>query len=252
LIHHINQMAQALQNQEHTRKRWLADISHELRTPLSVLQGEVEALLDGVRPLTLAMIVSLREEVLRLNALVNDLHLLSMADLQALPCHFEFGDAVALLRNVHQRFENSAQAQGIVLSLDLASHAELPVCWDMHRMTQVLGNVVSNSLKYTDGPGQAVIRLRQEGASVVIVMEDTAPGVPETDLPRLLDPLFRVQTDRARAPGDRQHGSGLGLSIAAAIVKAHRGQIDLALSALGGLCVRISLPTRLRTQEGLA
>ncbi len=252
LIHHINQMAQALQNQEHTRKRWLADISHELRTPLSVLQGEVEALLDGVRPLTLAMIVSLREEVLRLNALVNDLHLLSMADLQALPCHFEFGDAVALLRNVHQRFENSAQAQGIVLSLDLASHAELPVCWDMHRMTQVLGNVVSNSLKYTDGPGQAVIRLRQEGASVVIVMEDTAPGVPETDLPRLLDPLFRVQTDRARAPGDRQHGSGLGLSIAAAIVKAHRGQIDLTLSALGGLCVRISLPTRLTTQEGLA
>jgi two-component system sensor histidine kinase BaeS len=241
LMHHINQMAQALQNQEQARKRWLADISHELRTPLSVLQGEVEALLDGVRPLTLASIGSLREEVLGLNALVNDLHLLSMADLQALPCHFETGDAVALLRNVHQRFAHLAQAQGLDLTLDLAGHTQLRVYWDMHRMTQVLGNVVSNSLRYTDAPGRAVIRLRQEGACVVIVIEDTAPGVSALDLPRLLDPLFRVQADRARAEKDRHHGSGLGLSIAAAIVKAHRGQIDLSLSAWGGLCVRLTL-----------
>ena len=242
LMRHINQMAQALQNQEHTRKRWLADISHELRTPLSVLQGEVEALLDGVRPLTLASIGSLREEVLRLNALVNDLHLLSMADLQALPCHFESGDAVALLRNVHQRFAHSAQAQGIDLRVDLADHTALSVRWDMHRMTQVLSNLVSNSLRYTDAPGRAVVRLRQEGGDVVIVMEDSAPGVSESDLPRLLDPLFRVQADRARGQGDGPQGSGLGLSIAAAIVKAHRGQIELTPSAWGGLSVRVRLP----------
>jgi two-component system sensor histidine kinase BaeS len=244
LMHHINQMAQALQNQEHTRKRWLADISHELRTPLSVLQGEVEALLDGVRPLTLLAMGSLREEVLRLNALVNDLHLLSMADLQALPCHFESGDAVALLRNVQQRFAHSAQAQGIDLHVDLAEYTALPVRWDMHRMTQVLSNLVSNSLRYTDAPGRAVMRLRQEGGDVVIVMEDSAPGVSEFDLPRLLDPLFRVQADRARAPGDRHHGSGLGLSIAAAIVKAHRGQMTLASSTWGGLCVCVRLPAQ--------
>ena len=244
LMHHINQMAQALQNQEHTRKRWLADISHELRTPLSVLQGEVEALLDGVRPLALSAMGSLREEVLRLNALVNDLHLLSMADLQALPCHFESGDAVALLRNVQQRFAHSAQAQGIDLHVDLAEYTALPVRWDMHRMTQVLSNLVSNSLRYTDAPGRAVMRLRQEGGDVVIVMEDSAPGVSEFDLPRLLDPLFRVQADRARAPGDRHHCSGLGLSIAAAIVKAHRGQMTLASSTWGGLCVCVRLPAQ--------
>jgi len=244
LMHHINQMAQALQNQEHTRKRWLADISHELRTPLSVLQGEVEALLDGVRPLTVSAMGSLREEVLRLNALVNDLHLLSMADLQALPCHFESGDAVALLRNVQQRFAHSAQAQGIDLHMDLAEYTALPVRWDMHRMTQVLSNLVSNSLRYTDAPGRAVMRLRQEGGDVVIDMEDSAPGVSEFDLPRLLDPLFRVQADRARAPGDGPQGSGLGLSIAAAIVKAHRGQMTLALSTWGGLCVCVRLPAQ--------
>ena len=252
LMHHINQMAQALQNQEHTRKRWLADISHELRTPLSVLQGEVEALLDGVRPLTLLAIVSLREEVLRLNALVNDLHLLSMADLQALPCHFESGDAVALLLNVHQRFAHSAQTQGIDLSVDLASLIELPVRWDMHRMTQVLSNLVSNSLRYTDAPGRAVLRLRQEGEDVVIVMEDSAPGVSESDLPRLLDPLFRVQADRARAPGDERHGSGLGLSIVAAIVKAHHGQIELTPCAWGGLSVHVRLPAQAPELEDIA
>jgi two-component system sensor histidine kinase BaeS len=252
LMHHINQMAQALQNQEHTRKRWLADISHELRTPLSVLQGEVEALLDGVRPLKLASIGSLREEVLRLNALVNDLHLLSMADLQALPCHFESGDAVALLRNVHQRFAHSAQAQGIDLSLDLADYTAMPVRWDMHRMTQVLSNLVSNSLRYTDAPGRAILRLRQEGEDVVIVMQDSAPGVSETDLPRLLDPLFRVQADRARAQGDRHNGSGLGLSIVAAIVKAHQGQIELTPCAWGGLSVHVRLPAQAPEPEVIA
>ena len=244
LMHHINQMAQALQNQEHTRKRWLADISHELRTPLSVLQCEVEALLDGVRPLTLASIGSLREEVLRLNTLVNDLHLLSMADLQALPCHFESGDAVALLRNVQQRFAHSAQAQGIDLRVDLADHTALPVRWDMHRMTQVLSNLVSNSLRYTDAPGLAVMRLHQEGEDLVIIIEDSAPGVSPSDLPRLLDPLFRVQADRARGQGDGPQGSGLGLSIAAAIVKAHRGQMTLASSTWSGLCVCVRLPAQ--------
>lgn len=252
LMHHINQMAEALQNHERTRKRWLADVSHELRTPLSVLQGEVEALLDGVRPLSLAPIGSLREEVLRLNALVNDLHLLSMADLQALPCHFEPGDAVALLRNVHQRFVHSAQAQGITLSLDLAGHAALPVQWDMHRMTQVLSNLVSNSLRYTDAPGRAVMRLYPEGDELVIVMEDSAPGVSQADLPRLLDPLFRVQADRARTPGDRQNGSGLGLSIAAAIVHAHQGRMTLQSSTWGGLRVQVRLPKRVIETEDMA
>ena len=189
--------------------------------------------------------------MLRLNALVNDLHLLSMADLRALPCHFEPGDAAALLRHVQQRFAQSAQTRGIDLTLDLTGHTEVPVCWDMHRMTQVLGNVVSNSLRYTDAPGRAVIRLRLEGASVVITLEDTAPGVSAADLPRLLDPLFRVQADRARAPGDRDNGSGLGLSIAAAIVQAHQGQIDLSLSSWGGLCVRLTLPLRVSAPKDL-
>jgi len=244
LMHHINQMAQALQTQEHTRKRWLADISHELRTPLSVLQGEVEALLDGVRPLTQASIGSLREEVLRLSALVNDLHWLSMADLQALPCHFEPGDAVALLRHMQQRFAQVAQSQGLALEVDLDGLTALPVVWDMQRMGQVMGNLVSNSLRYTQAPGRAVMRLRQEGQDVLITLEDTAPGVSASDLPRLLDPLFRVQADRARSQGDGPQGSGLGLSIAAAIVKAHRGQIALSSSAWGGLCVSVRLPAQ--------
>jgi len=242
LMQHINQMGQSLQTQDHMRRRWLADMSHELRTPLSVLQGEVEALLDGVRPLNMASLASLREEVLRLNALVEDLHLLAMADLQALPCHFAPGDAVALLRNVQQRFAHRAQVQGLDLRLDVADHRELMVGWDMHRMTQVMSNLISNSLRYTDAPGQVLMRLRAEGESVVIEVQDSAPGVPEAHLPRLLDPLYRVQADRARTRGDREQGSGLGLSIAAAIVKAHQGHIALAPSAGGGLRVCLRLP----------
>ena len=114
----------------------------------------------------------------------------------------------------------------------------------MHRMTQVLSNLVSNSLRYTDAPGLAVMRLHQEGEDLVIIIEDSAPGVSPSDLPRLLDPLFRVQADRARGQGDGPQGSGLGLSIAAAIVKAHRGQMTLASSTWSGLCVCVRLPAQ--------
>lgn len=242
LMHHINQMAQSLETQQHRQKRWIADISHELRTPLAVLQAEVEALIDGVRVNDLAAMQSLREELLRMAALVQDLHLLSLADLHALPCDFQEGDAWDCVSKAVQRFELRAQLAGIRLQCHRSNAQALMVVWDFQRMAQVLGNLVDNSLNYTQQPGSTDIQLHSVGADVQIIVEDSAPGVRDDDLLKLLDPLYRAQLHRARPQGRGQSGSGLGLSIVQVLVQAHGGHVNVMHSAQGGLKVILTLP----------
>jgi two-component system sensor histidine kinase BaeS len=110
---------------------------------------------------------------------------------------------------------------------------------DETRLAQVFANLLQNSLRYTDAPGTIAIGLRSEANRVVIDWEDSAPGVPEGDLKRLTDRLYRVESSRNRASG----GSGLGLAIAAAIVEGHGGTLTALPSALGGLKIEIALRT---------
>jgi two-component system sensor histidine kinase BaeS len=238
LIRNINAMAEGLEHLEGARRRWIAEISHELRTPLTVLRGEIEALAEGVRPLSQQAAVSLREEVSRLSALVDDLHLLAMADLNALPCYFEECDAVQLTRRVHQRFERRANALGLSLETATPAEAALPVYWDARRMEQVLSNLLENSLCYTDAPGRIRLTLQRQPEWVCLLVEDSKPGVPAEVLGRLFDPLYRSDAARLRHRG----GSGLGLAICAALVRAHAGQITAAASELGGLSIRVDMP----------
>jgi two-component system, OmpR family, sensor histidine kinase BaeS len=238
LVRNINHMAEGLQQLERARRRWMADISHELRTPLAVLRGEIDALVDGVRPLQPGAMLSLREEVLNLGSLVDDLHLLAMSDLDALPCHFNDFDAIVALQQLVQRFEGRATAAGLSLILNQSGISSLPVRWDHTRIDQLLGNLVENSLRYTDARGCIELTVKQRGDHVVITLDDSAPGVSVTDLGRLFEPLYRADAARSRHRG----GSGLGLAICEAIVRSHGGHIEAKLSTLGGLHVCIELP----------
>lgn len=238
LMRNINAMAQALAQLDAQRRRWIADISHELRTPLAVLRGEIEALVDGVRPLQPAAMVSLREEVLHLGSLVEDLHLLAMSDLKALPCYFEEQDALALAQKVMQRFELRAQQSDLSLQLSAPQQEGVPVRWDGRRIEQLLGNLLDNSLRYTDAPGCVRLTLQIDAGEVLIDLDDSAPGVPAVDAARLFEPLYRADAARSRHTG----GSGLGLAICHAIVQAHGGAITATASELGGLRIRIRLP----------
>ncbi len=238
LVRNVNRMAEGLQRLEGARRRWLADISHELRTPLAVLRGEIEALVDGVRPLRPQAIVSLREDALRLGKLVDDLHLLAMSDLQSLPCAFDDLDAVALAKQVVQRLQARAAAKGLELSIEIGQSTTLPVRWDSTRIEQLLGNVLENSLRYTDAPGRIVLSLKRHGDQITVDIDDSAPGVPAADLPRLFEPLYRADAARSRHRG----GSGLGLAISSAIALSHGGRIEASSSSLGGLRVHVDLP----------
>lgn len=238
VMQNIDQMAGALQQMDGTRRQWIADISHELRTPLAVLRGEADALMEGVRPLTRDAIASLREEILLLAALVDDLHFLAMADMKALPCHFEEFDVGAFAKKVVHRFELRSEQLGMKTTLHITPDTSALVRWDAKRIAQLLGNLLDNSLRYTDAPGRIQIHIQIDATQVTIDVDDTAPGVAVSDLARVFEPLYRADAARSRVNG----GSGLGLAICTAIVNAHRGSIAAQQSSLGGLQVHIALP----------
>ena len=161
-----------------------------------------------------------------------------MADLRALPCYFEDMEAVAFVEGLVQRFSLRASQQGLTLQLAHKPQAPIGVRWDAKRMEQLLGNVLDNSLRYTDAPGQVVVTIQSDETHVTLSVEDTAPGLSLNDLSRIFEPLYRADPSRGREVG----GSGLGLAICQQIAKAHHGAIRAEASSLGGVKFLMTLP----------
>jgi two-component system sensor histidine kinase BaeS len=251
LMEDVNTMTAELARLETARRVWIAQISHELRTPLSVLRGEMEAIEDGARQPTPQVMSSLRDEVLQLTRLVDDLHTLSVADVDGLRCDFTPGDAHNVLWRVAQRFDAQAQQRGLTLHLPQRTAPPIDVHWDFGRIEQLLANLLTNSLRYTDAPGSIAVDWHSDGHIVTLTVDDSAPGVSNADMRELFEPLFRG--DRARQRGDA-HGSGLGLAIARSITQSHKGSISASASQRGGLqlCVRLPVQPGVAVNKGAA
>lgn len=237
LARDFSQLAHTLAATDSGRKRWLADISHELRTPLAILRGEIEAMLDGVRPLTLENLQSAQQEVQHLQRLVDDLHALTMADIGGLQYRKHQLEISDLWREVCAAHEPRFRAAGLQLATEWPA-LPLIINGDEDRLRQLLDNLLDNSLKYTQPGGTVNVALHQQGDGIELLIEDSAPGVPPEALPRLFDHLFRVEHSRNRGTG----GSGLGLAICQRIVSGHQGTIDATHSPLGGVRMRVYLP----------
>ncbi len=232
----FNRLARSLEGYDGRQRQWLADISHELRTPVAVLRGELEALLDGLRPADGGAIRSLRQEVGRLETLIGDLQLVSLAESGGLRLNLTQNDLAALAQQSAERFRERLKARGFELKVDAAPGLTANV--DAQRIEQVLANLIENALRHASAPGPVVVTARADGTQAVLTVADGGPGVPAEALPRLFDRLYRVEAARARASG----GAGLGLSICKSIVEAHGGTIAAQLSAAGGLEIVIRLP----------
>ena len=232
----FNHLAQALEAAQRGRQQWIADIAHELRTPLTSLRAEIEAVQDGVRPLSQGSIASFAQEVQQLTRLVEDLRLLSLSDLGALTYRKEPVLLAEVLDDALSAGSGAIATRGLAVRTEL--DPALRVEADSDRLTQVFGNLLQNTLRYTEAPAQLRVRLYVDAGQARIDREDSPPGVPEEDLPRLTDRLYRVDESRARVSG----GTGLGLAIVKAIVEAHGGRLVAGHSALGGLRWSIWLP----------
>ncbi|HKY01616.1 MAG TPA: ATP-binding protein [Burkholderiales bacterium] len=237
LARDFNKLAETLKATREARSQWIADIAHELRTPLAILRGEIEALQDGVRPLNPTTLGSLAQEVNRLSRLVEDLHLLSTADRGALTYAFEPQDLRELIEESVEQHATPLRERGLRLRLNLTS--ETSVQGDAVRLRQVFDNLMQNSLRYTDAPGELQVDMKRDGEDVVVDWQDSSPGVSANDMPKLTDRLFRVEASRNRDSG----GAGLGLAIARAIVLAHHGSMSAQSSKLGGLWWQLRFPS---------
>jgi two-component system sensor histidine kinase BaeS len=238
LARDFNELAKTLGQTEQNRRQWVADISHELRTPLSVLRGELEALQDGVRPLKRPAIDSLYADVMRLSRLVDDLYQLSMADLGALSYHKDSIDPVEILREDLSALEAEFRRREIEIVVNNRVADSVRLYGDCDRLSQLFRNLLNNSVRYTEQGGKLEIRIDRDDGYLILEFLDSAPGVPESELPRLFERFYRVERSRSRDLG----GAGLGLALCRKIVEAHNGRIQAHLSPLGGLGIRIDLP----------
>jgi len=216
----FNQMSADLVRSQAQRRQMTADISHELRTPLSLILGHTEALADGVLEPTQESFDVLYDEARHLTRLVDDLHTLSLSEAGELSLECEPTAPEDLVQSAVAAHTASAEAKGIRLQAEVA--LPLPeVDVDPDRFMQVLNNLLSNAQRYTPAGGQIVVSARQAGSAVQFRVQDTGPGLSEEDRTLVFERLHRGDKARHRSDG----GSGLGLSIARALVERHGGRM---------------------------
>ena len=233
----FNLMAETLKKNEQARRQFVADISHELRTPLAVLRGEIEAVQDGVRKPTVETITSLHGEVIRLGRLVDDLYQLALSDVGALAYKRTEVDLSKVLAGSISRVKPEMEKKNMDVLADLPGHVKMQFA-DQERLGQLFDNVLENSRRYTDPGGKVKISLELERKWAAVNIMDSAPAVPVSEMDKLFDRLYRVESSRSRASG----GAGLGLAICKKIAEDHGGSIEAHPSPMGGLWIEIRLP----------
>jgi two-component system sensor histidine kinase BaeS len=233
LVSAFNEMAARLEAEDATRRRLLADVSHELRTPLAVIQGNLEALLDGVYPPDEAHLRPILDETKILERLVDDLRTLSLAESGVLPLHLEPTDPAALLEDVASAHRARAAESGVAISV-AGAPAIGAIDADPMRLHQVLSNLVDNAVRAMPTGGSIALSAATQDGRAVFEVADDGPGIPD----ELRESLFERFTKSATS-----RGSGLGLAIARAIVEAHGGTIAVTQGLAGkGTRFRIELP----------
>ena len=234
----FNRMTAALETQRELRRRLINDVAHELNTPLSVIRLEARGLGDGLQTPGDAS-NNIIAEVNRLRGLVTDLNWLAETDHGEFRLALQMCPIYDLLIAEVERWQPQSLAREVELSLN--AHGDLlSLNLDRMRMSQALGNVISNAINCTDAGGSVALDLREEaGEMLVISVTDDGIGIDPADLPHVFDRFYRTDESRSRGVG----GTGLGLAIARAIVEAHGGTITVASDGLGqGATATLRLP----------
>lgn len=233
----FNQMADSLSHQEALRRAMLADIAHELRTPLAVMQGQIEALEDGVFPPTREHLAPLHAQAVHLAHLVEDLRTLAHADAGELRLERQPVRLAPLVDDLLAGLAPEATAKGVTLTDEIARELP-PLDADPVRLRQVLVNLLANALRHTPAGGRITASASRREAAALITIIDTGEGVNPEDLPHLFERFYRADRSRSRATG----GSGLGLAIARRLTESHGGRIAISSEPGRGTTVTLIWP----------
>lgn len=234
----FNEMIDRLRSSFDQIKQFSIDASHELRTPLTIMRGQVELALhtektpDEYR----RVLASNLEEIIRMSSIVENLLMLSKADLGRLELTRETVPLHEVLRDLYEDCEILAQKKHITVSLTRAD--EVSIVGDRMRIRQLLLNLIDNAIKYTPEGGSISLELRHFDGSAVVSVSDTGIGIPKEEIPKIFDRFYRVDKARSRTFG----GSGLGLSISKWIADAHGGKIEVHSEVQKGTTFTVYLP----------
>jgi signal transduction histidine kinase len=216
----FNTMARRLATTEQTRRRLLTDLAHELRTPLASMQATIEGITDGILPGDPSTLATLTEQSQRLHRLVGDLSAVSRAEERQLNLHpvvLPIGDVVSrAVTAARPRFD----AKGIELTTSGGDGAVL-VLVDPDRLAEAVGALLDNALRHTPEGGAVTIATSRHGSRSRIVVRDTGEGFDPALAAHLFERFYRGDTSRTTNGA----GSGIGLTIAKAIIEAQHGQL---------------------------
>jgi signal transduction histidine kinase len=236
----FNSMAENLESAEARKKAMTADIAHELRSPLAVQKAQLEAMQDGVVPMNLESLQTVVEQTNFLTRLVDDLRTLALVDAGELPLQIEEVDYIRLVGQVIERFMPQAIKQQVNLEIsNFCEGKQLLLNADPDRLTQILGNLITNALHHTPVSGIITLEVSKLKDKVVTSVRDTGSGIPEGDLPHLFERFYRGDKSRNR---ENLGSTGLGLSIARHLARVHGGDLTAENAKEGGALFTLTLP----------
>ena len=229
----FTQMTRRLSQQEELRRTLVADVAHELRTPVTILRGQTEQLLDGIADPTTQQLVSLHDEVLRLERVTEDLATLSTADAAGLALHREPVDVGQLAGQVVAAMQPQFDDAELAVNVDLTVAV---VDGDSARIAQVITNLLTNAIKFTPPGGKISVAVHASASQVELTVTDSGTGIPTDELPYVFDRFWRGRGAGARS------GTGIGLAVVQSLVDAHGGAVTAGSPSTGGTVFTIFLP----------
>ncbi|MFW2488084.1 HAMP domain-containing sensor histidine kinase [Clostridium chromiireducens] len=236
LTESINDLGEKLNSQDLLRKRLISDISHEIRTPLNVLQNNLEAMIDGIIPITNDKLNNLNDEVIRFGKLLNNLNALKQIESDEIILKLGRVNLGELISNVISDFSIAADEKNIKLIINKEEGKNFIVLGDYDKLKQVFINLISNAIKFNNINGTVWVNVSSGANAVVIEIKDNGMGIKKEDLPYVFERMYRGDKSRQKI-----EGSGIGLTLVKKILTLHSGTIDVESKENKGTIFTVSI-----------
>lgn len=221
----VNILAEKLNKQDMLRKRLVSDISHEIRTPLNVLQNNLEAMIDGVFPVTSERLSGLNDEIVRFGKLLNNLDLLKDFEAESMKLSFHALKLDQLLENLVSELIMEADSKNITLSFSKENEKSYIVSGDEDNLKQVFFNLIHNAIKFTGSMGEVSVNLYSRNKKIYVEVKDNGMGISREDIPYIFERFYRADKSRHKI-----EGNGVGLTIVKNILDLHTASIEVMSS----------------------